>query len=155
MAQTDWALGTALASAAIALVALLFSAKAALTQAKAADFNNCLEVVKQLAEAQRRVRDAKDEAEKHFEFRELFNLLEALAKLANDRKLQSSTRDYVEHFLIEAWAWLKSEPTLEPLLQSSITSDRTYSEILRFSKRHDRRITALTQAYRASATTQS
>ena len=104
MAQTDWALGTALASAAIALVALLFSAKAALTQAKAADFNNCLEVVKQLAEAQRRVRDAKDEAEKHFEFRELFNLLEALAKLANDRKLQSSTRDYVEHFLIEAWA---------------------------------------------------
>ncbi|MEK7993427.1 MAG: hypothetical protein AAB403_06435 [Planctomycetota bacterium] len=152
MPPDNWAGYVAVVSAAIALVALYFSAKAAGTQARVADFNNCLEVVKQLGEAQRKVRDANDDAGRLFEFRELLNLLEALAKLYNDRKLQSSTREYVEPFIIESWAWLRSQPEMEPLIASSITGDETYSDILRFAKAHEKRIAALALAYRELAT---
>ena len=151
MPPDNWAGYVAVASAAIALVALYFSAKAAGTQARVADFNNCLEVVKQLGEAQRKVRNAKDDSERLFEFRELLNLLEALAKLYNDQKLQSSTREYVEPFIVESWAWLRSEPEMAPLIASSITGEETYSDILRFARAHEKRIAALAQAYRQLA----
>src|SRR5438445_558314 len=108
--------GASAVSATVAPVIRSFTGKAANAQNRVADFNNCLEVVKQLAEAQRRVRDASDDTRRIFEFRELLNLFEALALLINEKKIPPSTRHYAGHFLEEAWAWLETDAEMADLV---------------------------------------
>jgi hypothetical protein len=115
---------------------------------KTADFNSCLEVVKSLASAHRMVRDATDDATRRFEFRELLNLMEALAMLINRGKVGPSTREYAEHFLEEAWAWLKADASVVDLVESSITGDGTFRELLTFAEMRAERIEGLTKAYK-------
>lgn len=150
MTDADWAAVAACAStvsATVSLISIWFARRAALSQAKAADFKNCLETIEQLAEAQRKVRDAPPERHA-FEFRELLNLMEGLALLFNDRKVAPSTRKIVEHFLEEAWAWLRADPAMSALATSSLTGADTYAELRRFAEARRPRIESLTRMYR-------
>lgn len=100
-------------------------------QTSAADFEGCLAVVKQLAEAQRTVRDAPEE-HKEFEFIELLNLLEALALLVNDGRPASSTNRVAAHFLEEALSLIAITPALVDLMRKATTGDGTFSELQKF-----------------------
>src|ERR1700734_53651 len=108
----------AVVSAIAAAVAALFTAliawpnfAAARTAARSADFDSCLEVIGKLADAQRRVFEArKDDQVWEFEFRELLNLMEGLAKLEKHRRTPTSTRELTNDFLMEGLAHLKSQP---------------------------------------------
>jgi hypothetical protein len=106
------------------------------TQIRSLDFTNCLEVVKQLGEAQRRVFSKKEDIDAaRFEFFELLNLLEALALMINERRTHPSTTRFTSKFLIEALAWIRVDPTLKEQMAAAITSDDTFSELKQFEKR--------------------
>ena len=136
-------------SATIALGSCLSSLLGFRLQTKSIDFNNCLEVVKQLAEAQRRIRDAASNETRDFEIVELLNLMEALALLVNRGRIARSAAEYTGHFLEEAWASLKANDDVLPLVEKSISGADTYSELLKFASGRHKRITALVKAYRA------
>jgi hypothetical protein len=135
----QWAEVSAIAaaiSATIALATTCVNLWSLHRTGRATDFNNCLTVVSQLAEAQRKVRDAKDDAARNFEFRELLNLMEALALMENDRRIASSTQKITERFLVESWAFLKSQPHIQQFLRDSMTDTDTFGELRRFEEKH-------------------
>jgi hypothetical protein len=126
------------------------------TTNRSADFANCLAVVSSLAEAQRRVRDAGGNIPvRDFEFRELLNLMEALALLLNDDKVTPSTRKIVEHFLEEAWAYLHADPSTQHLIISSVTGVETFAELEAFARRRSSSIERLTTAFREQIESQA
>ena len=151
MDAVGWAAVSAIASAvsaAITLVIARANASETRTASQTADFANCLAVVSALADAQRRVFDADhDQRRRDFEFHELLNLMEALARLHNDNKLTDSTRKLIEDFLDEAWAHLNVEPATRSLIAESITGPETYKELVTFSKRHGSRCQRLIELY--------
>jgi hypothetical protein len=106
-------------------------------------------VTSRLADAQRRVREAKDvdEGGYTFEFRELLNLLEALALLHNDNKIAPSTKKFTCKFLEEAIGWIRVNPELAAFMRQSITSDETYHEIQKFEGRRKPNIRTLSRSY--------
>jgi hypothetical protein len=67
--------------------------------------------------------------------------------LENDRRVAKSTRKFTRKFLIEAYAFLKSEPAMHSLIASGVTSDTTYSELMKFATRHRAQIEELKKAY--------
>lgn len=134
-------------SAALAFVVALANWRTATAEVKSADFDSCLTVVTRLADAQRRVQNAASEVERQFELRELLNLMEALALLENGNRIPPSTRKFTTHFLIEAWAFLRSEPAMKALMENSITGAETFVELLRFADRHSGIIAHLTKHY--------
>jgi hypothetical protein len=117
---------TAIITAAIAVA----NYRVTLAAEKSYDFTACLTVVSQTAQALRLVRDS---ADKEFEFRELLNLLETLAGSVNDGLLRPSTLKMVEPYLIECYAYLRSQPSLKPLLETSVTGDGTFRELYAFA----------------------
>jgi len=145
-----WAAVSAFAaaiSATIAAVAAGINLWSVNKNVRATDFNNCLAVVAQLAEAQRKVRDARDEAAKQFEFRELLNLMEALALLENDKRVAPSTQKFTMRFLTESWAFLKSQQHLQQFLRDSMTDTETFAELRRFEEKHSIKIRDLALHY--------
>lgn len=148
---TSAAVASAIATgaAAIAAAGSLFAAwRTASIQGKATDFGNCLEVVRQLGEAQRRVQDADSEEKSRFEFIELLNLLETLALLFNSRKIAASTRRFTEKFLDEALAWIRIEQQMTQLMRESMTGEDTYHELKKFERRRQTPIRGLSRLYR-------
>lgn len=139
-------IGSALAAGASWWIA--WGAKSVQTQGN--DFGNCLEVVKQFGEAQRRVRDA-DETHRAYEFRELMNLLETFAMMANDGLLPPSTRRFTTHLLVETAAYARIDPAMEAMMRDAVTSDDTFAELRVFEKRHAREVTAARKRYRLDA----
>jgi hypothetical protein len=114
----NWTAVAAIASAvsaSLAFLSLIFVGKATTTQSKIAEFNNCVETVKILAEAQRKVRDKIDTPDHAFEFRELLNILETLALLVNRHKTTRVARDYTVTFLIQALAWIEIDDHMKNL----------------------------------------
>lgn len=134
-------------SATVALGATVLNLWSIRRTGRATDFNNCLSVVSQLAEAQRKVRDAKDNNVQKFEFRELLNLMEALALLENDRLTAPSTKKITVDFLIEAWAFLKSQDHLQKFLSDSMTDLKTFEQLRKFGEDHSKSILELTLNY--------
>jgi len=149
---TTWAAISAVAAAVSAIVTL-FIARANTSETRtanrSADFSNCMTVVASLSEAQRRVFIASDNPiRRTFEFRELLNLMEALARLINDGNMTPSTQKITEDFLVEAWAYLHVDPALQALITQSVTGPDTYRELLKFAKKRSSRIAGLIEAYR-------
>ncbi len=140
--------GIAAALAAVASWWVALSAKA--VQLRANDFGNCLEMVKQFAEAQRRMRDA-DEKHRAYEFRELMNLLETFAGMANDGLLPPSTRRFTTHLLIETAAYARIDPAMASMMREAVTGDETFAELRKFENRHAREVTGARKRYRMSA----
>lgn len=134
-------------SAAIALTATLVNLWAMRRTGRATDFNNCLSVISQLAEAQRKVRDAKGDEIKQFEFRELLNLMEGLALLENDKLTASSTKKITEDFLIETWAFLRSQEHIQKFLSDSMTDVSTFEQLRKFGESHSIKIRDLALHY--------
>jgi hypothetical protein len=159
---TVWAAVAAAVSALIAAITAaitLFIARANIADSNAnvrsADFGNCLDVVGRLADAQRKLRDAgTDQRIRDFEFREMLNLLEALALLVNDDKITPSTRKFTTLFLEEAWAFLDADEGNRALIAESRKSSETFIELKKFAKTHNARIVKLTAVYREQLDTQ-
>jgi|SRR5580698_4727944 hypothetical protein len=151
-ATVAWAAISAVAAAVTAIITL-YIARAnfavARTTANASDFLNCLDVVARLGDAQRRVRDASDQTVQEFEFRELLNLMEALALLENDNRIAPSTRRFTEHFLVESYAFMRSQMALRPLLEKSVTGEETFSELEKFAERRWAKIEHLSDVYQS------
>lgn len=150
-----WAAVAAMAAAITALITLVIAwanFATARNEARAVDFDSCLDVVTKLADAQRRVRDAAPGSPaRDFEFRELLNLMEALAHLENTKRTSPSTREVTQDFLIETYAFLRSQPGLRPFLEASLTSDKTFAGLLRFAEKHKTRIEGLIRFYEQQA----
>ena len=143
MGPDFWAAVAAIAAAMSAIVTLVIAyanASQMRTANQTSDFVNCLAVVSDLGEAQRRVSNAKDSAQRTFEFNELLNLMEALAGLHNDGKLTASTKKITEEFLDEVWAQLSASPATMALVANTITSPTTFIELSRFAKRPGSRV---------------
>jgi hypothetical protein len=159
MGADFWAAVAAIAAAISTLLTFIVVGVSFFTarqDAKASDFTSCLDVVTRLADAQRRVRDARDNEDvRQFELRELLNLMEALALLENGNRITPSTRKFTGHFLEEAWAYIRSEPSLRPLLENSITGDETFLELSKFAERRAGKIERLTKHYENSRSGQS
>lgn len=129
------------------VVAATFSAIAAIaagcvtylayrTQARSADFSDCLQVVEFLRVAQKRVYDANLQCNKdlyRFESRELLNLLEALAFLCNQNKIAPSTSVFTKKFLSESLVWVKKDNGMKSLMHEAMTDDETFHELIFFN----------------------
>jgi hypothetical protein len=149
---TELAAIAGVGSTVISLTALAISASATRTHSRVADFNGCLHALDNLAMAQRRIRDARDETVRIFEIREILNLMEALALLINRGRVGPSTQDFVTHFLEEAWAWLNVDATTHPLIEQSLTSESTFEELRSFARTRAKRISALSLLYKNAST---
>ena len=124
-------------SACFAFLSLIFVGRATRTQSKIGEFNNCVEIVKTLGEAQRKVTEKDVGTSEHeFEFRELLNILEALALLLNRRKTTSVARQFTLPFLIEALAWIEVDDTMKNFIESSVTGFDTFKELATLRKRY-------------------
>jgi hypothetical protein len=101
-------------------------------QLDANDYNNCIETQRQIAEAERRVKDSEGERQK-FEFRALLNLMEALASLINANKMPPTTLRSVEPYLVQAWAYLLGDHEMNALRLEAITGEDTFGELMKFA----------------------
>lgn len=136
----EWAAISAVASALAAIISL-FSAR---TQLRSADARDCLELVKQLGDAQRRANAALgDQVER--ELLELLNLFETAALLFNHRRLGRSSAYVVKHALLEGWVWLDTTEGLAPILNKAITGPTTFQQLLIFKRRFSAEIAHLTE----------
>ena len=134
-------------SAAAALVALFVAWGQKRVQGKSADFSNCLEIVGRLTVAQERVFSASDEPTRQFEFRDLLNLLEALAFLYNKNKIAPATKTFTAKFLDQAIAWIYVDEGMRKLMKESVTSEDTYGELHRYKERRRLDVVELQQRY--------
>jgi hypothetical protein len=139
----QWAAISAVASA-IAAAISLFNAR---TQLKSADARDCLELVKQFGEAQRKANAAKTEDAER-EVRELLNLFETAALLFNDKRLGRSSRYIVRHALIEGWVWLETTEGMGQILSEAISGPTTFQQLLRFKQSHSQEIQQLVSKLR-------
>jgi hypothetical protein len=104
----NWSAVAATASAISAFLsfcAVLITGRIAAKQGKVLEFNNCIDIVKQLGEAERRVKDS-DDKDRESKFRDLLNLLETLAMLYMKNRLTKVAREYTKKYLIEVIAWI-------------------------------------------------
>jgi hypothetical protein len=135
----------------VAAVASALSAAASFwlirTEARSHDFDSCLDLIERLGVALRRVRDAQDDGIRDFEFRELLNLMEGLALLENQRRIPKATRKFAKTYLIETYAFLRSEGSTRVLLDSSVTGVTTFDELMQFYDRNRAEIDGLSVAY--------
>lgn len=149
--MNDWTAVAAVAStvsACLAFLSLIFVGSSTRTQSKIAEFNNCVEIVKTLGEAQRKVKDKLGSSDHIFEFRELRNVLEMLALLVNSRKTTRVANKYRITFLIQALAWIEVDDSMKKLIESSVTGGDTFDDLLVVRKRYRRQIEHLSSQYR-------
>jgi hypothetical protein len=158
MGVEAWSAAAAGCSALAAIVSLMVAWNAKQIQGRSADFANCIEVAGQLRDATRRVRNEcnrkDDEGAYVFEFRELLNLLEALALLYNDGKIAASTKKFTGKFLAEALAWIRIDHGMATLMRQSMTGDDTYLELKKFEERSKPEMRGLSRLYRHKRDTQ-
>jgi hypothetical protein len=146
MDANQWSAVAAGGSVVAATVSLAVAWHAKRIQGRSADFANCTEVVEQLGNAMRRVRDASEDHYK-FEFVELLNLLEALALLYNEGKIAPSTKKITCKFLEESLAWIRGDDGMKRLMTDSVTGDETYAELQEFEERRRREIAKRAKSY--------
>ena len=112
---------------------LMFTNAALRRQNNSADTANLLEIHKRLGELWRRYRDKPDE----FEFGELLNFMEILARLHNNkafpRNTQAMVGDYLQDIL-EAFAKDDSAPSK---IKAGLSGPDTFGELKRFSLRQN------------------
>lgn len=136
-------------AAAVAAAGSWFAAwRTARIQGKSTDFSNCVEVLRQLGDAVRRVRDAADDGLRKFEFIELLNLLEMLALLFNHHKIAPATKQFTGKYLEESLAWIRVDPDMARLMRESTTGDDTFRELKKFENRRLTPIRGLSRFYR-------
>jgi hypothetical protein len=133
-------------SAFLSFCALLVTCRIAAKQGKVLEFNNAIDLVKQLGEAERRVKAA-DDKDKESTFRDLLNLLETLAMLYLKGRITKAARDYTKKYLIEAMAWIEVDDTMRMLIERSFTGMDTFADLAQFRNRHRKEIDRLVQFY--------
>lgn len=138
----------ALASTVTAAVAIAYTRRQAMTQIRSHEVTLSLDLVRQFGEAQRRIRDAKDDSVRTFEYRELLNLIEAVSGILNLNLYPDATRDNAKAFLIEVSAWMQASETHSELVKSSVTGGSTFSQWALFLERHKAEVSRVGAAYR-------
>lgn len=140
MSDLEWpaiSAGVAAIAAGIACVSASIAFVAARIQLRLADFNNSLEVQKQLSEAERRVAAPNISAEQQaHEIRSFLNLLEVLALMVNRQRVGKSASHLIGNYLIEAWVWAKTTDGVAALIEDATTGPSTFQEIGKFSLRN-------------------
>jgi hypothetical protein len=143
------AASAAAVSASVLTIVSFFNIIALRTQVKVADYNNCLQLVRHLSDTQRAVFTSKCDSQRYdFEFRELLNLIEAVALLINRSQITKSTKEYSTDFICEALAWIESDTSMHDTLKNAVTADNTFKELNIFRKLHRTRIDTLAHDYR-------
>lgn len=143
------AASAAAVSASVLTIVSFFNIIALRTQVKVADYNNCLQLVRHLSDAQRAVFTSTCDSQRYdFEFRELINLLEAVALLINRNQITNSTKYYSTDFICEALAWIESDESMHVTLKDSVTASNTFKELIIFRNSHRARIDTLAHDYR-------
>jgi hypothetical protein len=156
MDASEWSAVAAGCSAVAAIVSLAVAWNAQRIQGRSVDFANCIEMVEQLGDAMRRVRDEReDEARYKFEMIELLNLLEALALLYNDGRIAASTKKFTGKFLDQVLAWINIDDGMATLMRQSMTGDDTYRELKKFEERRKSEIRKLSRIYKDRRDVQS
>lgn len=146
----DWPAVAATASAISAffsLCALIVTGRIAAKQGKVLEFNNAIDLVNQLGEAERRVKAAEDQ-DKESTFRDLLNLLETLAMLYLKKRITKAARDYTKKYLVEVIASIELDDNMRAVIERSFTGLDTFADLALFRKRHSKEIDALTKFYR-------
>jgi hypothetical protein len=138
-------------SAFLSLCAVVITGHIAAQQGKVLEFNNCLDIVKQIGEAERRVKAATAE-DKESTFRDLLNLLETLAMLYMKKRITKAARDYTKKYLIEALAWVDVDDAMRALIERSFTGQDTFGDLGRFRKAHRKEIDVHVKLYRETTT---
>jgi hypothetical protein len=146
----NWSAVAAIASAVsafLSLCAVVITGRIAAKQSKVLEFNNCIDIVKQIGEAERRVKEASD-ADRVSKFRDLLNLLETLAMLYTKKRITKAAREYTRKYLVEALAWIDVDDNMRVLIDQSLTGPDTFADLGRFRRSHRREIDAFVEAYR-------
>jgi hypothetical protein len=102
-------------SASLSLIAITITGWMATKQGKVLEYNNSIDVVKQIGDAERRVKQADTKENQEFEFRALLNILETLAMLHNKKGLTKLARGYTEKYLVETLAWIEVDDEMRRL----------------------------------------
>lgn len=142
----EWAAISAIASSVAATIALgssLIALKVARTQMRLAEFNNCLEILKQLSEAERRAATAADEEQLAHEIKALLNLFEVLALMVNRKQVGVAGSYLISGRLVEAWVWLQTTEGLAEIVGGAITGPTTFGQLKEFKKARGEEIEAL------------
>jgi hypothetical protein len=146
----NWSAVAATASAISAFLsfcAVLITGRIAAKQGKVLEFNNCIDIVKQLGEAERRVKDS-DDKDRESKFRDLLNLLETLAMLYMKNRITKIAREYTKKYLIEVIAWIDVDDNMRRLIERSLTGLDTFADLGRFRNRHRTEIDVHVEFYR-------
>lgn len=131
----QWAAVSAIASSVAATIALgsaLIALKVAQTHARLAEFNNCLEILKQLSEAERRAATAADAEQQSHEIKALLNLFEVLALMVNRKRVGAAGRYLLSGYLVETWVWLQTTEGLAEIVGGAITGPTTFAQLQAF-----------------------
>jgi hypothetical protein len=135
-------------SAFLSFCALLVTGRIAAKQSKVLEFSNAIDLVKQLGEAERRVKLA-DDKDKESTFRDLLNLLETLSMLYLRNRITKAARNYTEKYLIEAIAWIEVDHTMLEMIERSFTGMDTFADLAKFRRRHRKEVDTLVQFYQS------
>lgn len=145
MDAVEWAAISAVASA-IAAIAASFNA---FIQRRSTDARDCLEIVKQLAEVQRKANTAQGE-DRNREILEVLNLFETVALLFNKGSLGPASEYIVREALIDGWVRLGADPGMREFVHGSITGPTTFEQLVKFTRRFRRQIASLAEKSAAS-----
>lgn len=146
----NWSAVAATASAVsafLSLCAVLITGLLAAKQGIVLEFNNCIDLVKQLSEAERRVKEAV-EKDRESKFRDLLNLLETLAMLYDKNRITKAARQYTKKYLIETLAWIDVDENMRRLIEQSLTGLDTFADLGNFRKHHRKEIDVHVEFYR-------
>jgi hypothetical protein len=141
----EWAAVSAIASSIAATIALgssLVALRVARTHARLAEFNNCLEILKQLSEAERKAATAADEEQQSHEIKALLNLFEVLALMVNRKQVGAAGVYLISGYLVETWVWLQTTEGLAAIVDGAITGPTTFAQLQTFRDAHRARIDA-------------
>jgi hypothetical protein len=134
-------------SAFLSFCAVLTTGRIAAKQGKVLEFNNCIDLVRQLGEAERRVKES-DEKDRESKFRDLLNLLETLAMLYMKHRITKAAREYTKKYLMEVIAWIDVDDNMRRLIERSLTGLDTFADLGQFRKCHRKEIDVLVEVYR-------
>lgn len=129
--------GAALLSAIAASIGLLYSGRAAISQAKATDVQTILRLIDELARYSTSIKEAgNDEDLRHWRIVEWLNHVEVLTALFLGNRFEKVTRRLVYELLIDACYSIRFTDSVKRTFEASIVNEHTYEELRKFTRKN-------------------
>lgn len=120
-----------------AVVALIYSARSARSQARATDVQTLFKLLDDHSKHARAIRDAIEDDELHrWNINEWLNHVEIVAALYLNRRFERVTRKQIQELLLDACHSIRYIDNVSEAFSESSTSEQTYSEIKEFMRRN-------------------